>query len=197
MAEGRGSCGIGVFGGTFDPPHIGHLLLACDALESLRLERVTLVPSATQPLKADSPALASAADRLEMVTLATAGDARYAVEGAEIEREGLSYTVDTLELLSSGNPGAELFLLMGEDSLATFECWRSPGRIRELATIGVMSRGEGSVDGARRDGVLDVSTRRVDVSSTEIRARVRGGKSIRGFVPEAVEKFIQSRRLYR
>jgi len=188
---------IGVYGGTFDPPHVGHLLLACDALESLRLERVTFVPSSTQPLKADSPALASAPDRLEMVRLATAGDERYTVEGAEIEREGLSYTVDTLELLSRRSPGAELFLLMGEDSLATFERWRSPERIRELATIGVMSRGKGAVNGARRDGVLDVSTRRIDVSSTEIRARVHSGKSIRGFVPEAVEEFIRSRRLYR
>ena len=188
---------IGVYGGTFDPPHVGHLLLACDALESLRLERVTFVPSSTQPLKADSPALASPPDRLEMVRLATAGDERYTVEGAEIEREGLSYTVDTLELLSRRSSGAELFLLMGEDSLATFERWRSPERIRELATIGVMSRGKGAVNGARRDGVLDVSTRRIDVSSTEIRARVHSGKSIRGFVPEAVEEFIRSRRLYR
>lgn len=188
---------IGVYGGTFDPPHIGHLLLASDATESLKLDTLIFVPSSTQPLKADTPALASPSERLEMIRLATAGDPRYSVESAEIEREGLSFTVDTLELLAGRHPEAELFLLMGEDSLGTFDRWRSPARIRELATIAVMTRGAPADSRQRADGVLGVSTRRIDVSSTEVRERVQRGRSIHGFVPEAVEEFIKSRRLYR
>ncbi len=193
---------IGVFGGTFDPPHVGHLILAADAFEALRLDRLVFVPARAQPLKVDRPAIASAAERLEMVRLAVAGDARYAVDDTEINREGLSFTVDTLEALSARFEGSQFFLLLGEDSLASFDRWRKPDRIRELATLAVMYRprpGGGtktSRPSSKRKGVETLSTRQVDVSSTEIRQRLSDGKSIRGFVPESVEKFIASRRLY-
>jgi nicotinate-nucleotide adenylyltransferase len=190
---------IGVFGGTFDPPHIGHLLVANDAREALELDRLIFVPTGAQPFKIDTPPVASGQDRLEMVRLAVADDANYAVDDAEINRKGLSFTVDTLEHLSERNPAARLFLLMGEDVLAGFEKWRSPARIRELATLVSVSRGEvaGSVVDPATSAVLRVSTRRVDVSSTEIRERRRAGKSIKGFVPESVERFIDVRGLYR
>lgn len=190
----------GVFGGTFDPPHVGHLLLAADARESLNLDRLIFVPAGAQPLKVDTPPIASPQDRLEMVRLAVADDANYSVDDAEISRKGLSFTVDTLEHLSERYGGGQLFLLLGEDSLATFDKWRAPERIRELATIAVMRRGGGPTGAgmsARAPGVLEVSARRVDVSSTEIRARLRAGKSIKGFVPESVERFIDDRGLYR
>jgi nicotinate-nucleotide adenylyltransferase len=189
---------IGVFGGTFDPPHIGHLLVANDAREALELDRLIFVPAGAQPFKVDTPPVASGQDRLEMVRLAVADDANYVVDEAEINRKGLSFTVDTLEHLSERNPAARLFLLMGEDVLAGFEKWRSPTRIRELASLVAVSRGglAGSVDPAT-SAVLRVSTRRVDVSSTEIRERRRAGKSIKGFVPESVERFIDVRGLYR
>jgi nicotinate-nucleotide adenylyltransferase len=189
---------IGVLGGTFDPPHIGHLLLASDAREALGLDRLIFVPTGAQPFKVDSPPRASGQDRLEMVRLATADDAYYSVDDAEINRTGLSYTVDTLEHLSEKNPGAKLFLLLGEDALAGFEQWRSPERIRELATVAVMRR-DGSGKGSKTlpNGVKEVSTRRVDVSATEIRDRLAAGKSIKGFVPESVERFIDARGLYR
>jgi len=193
---------IGVFGGTFDPPHVGHLILAADAFEALRLDKLFFVPARAQPLKVDRPAIASASDRLEMVRLAIAGDARYAVDDTEINREGLSFTVDTLEGLSGRFEGSQLFLLLGEDSLASFDRWRKPERIRELATLAVMYRARpgGGTKTARpslkRKGVETLSTRQVDVSSTEIRQRLSDGKSIRGFVPESVEKFIATRRLY-
>jgi nicotinate-nucleotide adenylyltransferase len=190
---------IGVFGGTFDPPHVGHLLLASDAREALRLDRLIFVPAATQPFKVNTPPIASARDRLEMVRLAVADDANYTIDDTEIDRKGLSFTVDTLEQLSSKNPGAELFLLLGEDTLAGIDGWRNPGRIRELATLAVMRRSgsEGSPVTAIADGLTTVSARRVDVSSTEIRERLRAGKSIKGFVPESVERFIEARGLYR
>ena len=190
---------IGVFGGTFDPPHVGHLLLASDAREALRLDRLIFIPTGAQPFKIDTPPGASPRDRLEMVRLAVADDAYYTVEDTEINRKGLSYTVDTLEHLAGKNLGAQLFLLVGEDALAGFDQWRNPGRIRELATVAAMRRGgpdRQAID-AKTPDVLTVSTRRVDVSSTEIRERLREGKSIKGFVPESVERFIEARGLYR
>jgi len=190
---------IGVFGGTFDPPHVGHLLLASDAREALDLDRLIFVPAATQPFKAHTPPIASARDRLEMVRLAVADDANYTIDDTEIDRKGLSFTVDTLEQLSRKHPGAKLFLLLGEDTLAGIDGWRNPGRIRELATLAVMRRSgsEGPAVTAIAAGVTTVSARRVDVSSTEIRERLRAGKSIKGFVPESVERFIEARGLYR
>jgi len=189
---------IGVFGGTFDPPHVGHLLLAADACDALSLDRLIFVPAGAQPFKFETPAVATPENRLEMVSLAAGDDPRYAVEDTEIRREGLSYTVDTLEEIARNNPRAELFLLIGEDTLSGFSGWKQPQRIRELATLAVMQR-TGSSDSTepRAKGVLAMSTRRVDVSSTEIRKRLADGKSIRGFVPDPVERYIASRGLYR
>ena len=190
---------VGVFGGTFDPPHVGHLLLASDARDALHLDRVVFVPASTQPFKVNTPPVASPRDRLEMVRLAVADDANFTVDDTEIDRKGLSFTVDTLEQLSRKNPGATLFLLLGEDTLAGIDGWRNPERIRELVTLAVMRRSgsERSPVAALTDGVATVSARRVDVSSTEIRERLRAGKSIKGFVPESVEEFIEARGLYR
>jgi nicotinate-nucleotide adenylyltransferase len=189
---------IGVFGGTFDPPHVGHLLLASDAREALSLDRLIFIPAGTQPFKAGAPPVASATDRLEMIRLAVEDDAVYTVDDTEIRRGGLSYTVDTLEHLADRYKGTKLFLLLGEDSLSSFGQWRNPDGIRELATLAVMRRG-GAKEGrtTENEGVTFVSARRVDVSSTEIRERLRAGKSIKGFVPESVERFIEDRGLYR
>ena len=189
---------IGVFGGTFDPPHIGHLILAADASDALRLDRLIFVPAAAQPFKVEMPAVASPGDRLEMVRLAVADDSRYGVEDTEIRREGLSYTVDTLEEIVGKNAGTELFLLIGQDALAGFRGWKKHERILEMATLAVMRRAESPGMGEWRgaDRLVEISTRRVDVSSTEIRERLKSGKSIKGFVPESVERFITARRLY-
>jgi len=173
--------------------------MATDAREALKLDRLIFVPAGAQPFKVDTPPVASALDRLEMVRLAVADDANYVVDDAQINRKGLSFTVDTLEHLSERNPAAQLFLLLGEDVLASFEQWRNPARIRELATLAVVRRtaASGSLVDPIAAGVLTVSARRVDVSSTEIRERRRAGKSIKGFVPESVERFIDVRGLYR
>ncbi len=190
---------IGVFGGTFDPPHVGHLLLAADAREALRLDRLIFIPAGAQPFKVETPPVATGRDRLEMLRLAVADDANYMVDDAEINRKGLSYTVDTLEHLAGQYKGAELFLLLGQDALAGFGQWRNPERIRQLATLAVMKRSgaQGPRVEVAAEGVVTVSTRRVDVSSTEIRERLREEKSIKGFVPEGVERFIEARGLYR
>lgn len=191
---------IGVFGGTFDPPHVGHLLLAADAFEALRLDKLIFVPASIQPFKVETPAVASPTDRLEMVRLAAGDDPRYLVDDAEIGRGGLSYTVETLEDLSRRNRGAEIFLLVGEDALSGFAGWRNRERILELATLAVMHRagtGGSEKKSVVHDGVVTVPARRIDVSSTEIRERVRAGKSIKGFVVEPVERFIRARGLYR
>jgi nicotinate-nucleotide adenylyltransferase len=190
---------IGVLGGTFDPPHVGHLLAAVDAFESLELDRLILVPAATQPLKTSTPAVASAHERLEMVRLAVGDDARFEVSEVEIERGGLSYTVDTLESLTAKPSADELFLILGADTLATFGRWKSPERVRELAQLAVLTRDESEAASSvgAVPGVTRVSTRRIDVSSSEIRRRIGEGRSIRGFVAESVERYISAANLYR
>jgi nicotinate-nucleotide adenylyltransferase len=192
---------IGVFGGTFDPPHVGHLILAADAVDVLRLDKLIFVPARAQPLKVNQPAIANCEQRVEMVRLAVGNESRYAVDDTEIAREGLSFTVDTLETLTVRFKGAELFLLLGEDAFSTFDRWKDPKRVRELATVAVMrrvgSKGSGRSSPTKTKGVETISTRQIDVSSTEIRKRLREGKSVRGFVPESVENFIRDRGLYR
>ena len=190
---------VGVFGGTFDPPHVGHVLTAGDACETLGLDKLIFVPAAGQPFKVNAPAMAPPRDRLEMVRLAIADDPRFEVSDIEIERGGLSYTVETLEALALSKPGAKLFLIIGIDALDSFERWRSPERIRELATIAVLSRRDKSL--AEKEGgdgsVIQVSSRRIDVSSTEIRRRLKEGKPITAFVAESVERYIATANLYR
>jgi nicotinate-nucleotide adenylyltransferase len=196
---------LGVFGGTFDPPHNGHLLAATDAAESLDLDILWFVPNATQPLKGAGHG--TPADRLEMVKLMVRGDARFGVDSLEIERDGLSYTVDTVADFARRFPNARRFLLIGADVTGTFSRWREPQRIRELAEIVVLQRATTPPDEPPQpasadasdglDGATWLQTRRIDVSSTEIRERVRTGKSIRGFVPDAVAEYIAAAGLYR
>lgn len=187
---------IGVFGGTFDPPHAGHVLVAGDACESLGLDTVIWIPVAQQPLK-DAQPLASATDRGKMVELTIEGDPRFTLETVEMERGGLSFTVDTIEALKRKYAGAELVLLVGADSWASFDRWRDPERILELARVALIARA-GEYASAQSGYQPEVVTaRRVDVSSTEIRDRVRRGLPINGFVSEAVRRHIVEAGLYR
>jgi len=196
---------LGLFGGTFDPPHVGHLLAASDAFEALGLDRLVFIPAATQPLKVGRTT-APAEQRLAMLTLLLAGDPRFDLDPIEIQRTGLSYTVDTLHAFAEREPTAERFFLVGADVLASFHKWREPERVAELAQLVILERatdGGGVPDPDRGAGgmpgraPLSLPTRRVDVSSTEIRERVRQGKSIHGFVPDAVAEFIARAGLYR
>ena len=187
---------LALFGGTFDPPHLGHWLVAVDAFEALALDRLVFVPAAQQPLK-QGQVQAPPADRLAMVAAMAAGDPRFAVDPIEIDRAGLSYTVDTLATYRQRPGVSELFFLVGADVLASFDRWREPERVQELATLVVLRRDTDRValPPGLRARVLE--TRRIDISSTEVRARLRARHSIRGFVPEAVEAYLATTGLYR
>lgn len=185
---------LGIFGGTFDPPHVGHLLAASDAFEMLYLDRLFLVPAKEQPFKAGS-VCASPAHRLHMLADLVDGDPRFVVDAMEIERPGLSFTVDTLAVFAERHADAHLCFLIGEDLVSQIADWREPERIAALAEIVVLART--SEPREAPFPMRRISTRRVDVSSTEIRARVREGRSIRGFVPDAVAAYIGAVRLYR
>ena len=189
---------LGIFGGSFDPPHVGHLLAAVDAFEALSLDTLIFVPAAVQPLKT-GVAAAPAHHRLAMVRLLVEADSRFSVDAVEIERAGLSYTVDTLETFAQRFPSAERFFLVGEDAMTAFGSWKAPQRIMRLARVAILRRpGTAGADLSNApDGTISLSTRLIEVSSTEIRERVRDGKSIRGFVPESVAAFIETERLYR
>ncbi|HEV8671378.1 MAG TPA: nicotinate-nucleotide adenylyltransferase [Candidatus Limnocylindria bacterium] len=182
---------VGVFGGTFDPVHVGHLAIALAALESVPLDRVVFVPARRSPLKDRDP-LAGVADRVAMLEAAIAGEPRFALSRVELERDGVSYTVDTLERLRSQG---ELFLILGSDALADLARWRAPDRIRELATILVAARpGAPDVDPLHRARAFDAP--RLDISSRELRARAARGMSLRYLVPDAVWEHIKKRGLY-
>lgn len=182
--------GVGIFGGTFDPVHVGHLAIANDALDELELERVYFVPARRSPLKQDGP-VASAEDRLAMLAAAIAEEPRFRVSPVELDRKGPSFTVDTLEALRG--EGA-LFLILGSDAYADFERWREPGRIRDLATI-VLAARPGAPNAPR--GVRMLDSPLMDISSRELRARAARGRSLRYLVPEAALRYIEEHRLYR
>jgi nicotinate-nucleotide adenylyltransferase len=185
---------LGVLGGTFDPPHVGHLLAASDAFETLALDRLLFIPAAAHPFKGGSVG-AMVAQRLDMLALLVADDPRFGIDTIEIERPGLSYTVDTLADLARRYPDAERFFLIGEDLVDEVATWRAPERLTQLAQIVVLARGDDP--GAATGSFRRLGTRRVDVSSTEIRARARAGLSLHGFVPDAVAAYIRDAGLYR
>jgi nicotinate-nucleotide adenylyltransferase len=187
---------LGVFGGTFDPPHLGHLIVAIDALERLELDRVLLVPAADPPHK-PSGAFATAGQRLARTRAAVAGDPRFEVDDLEIRRGGVSFTVDTLRSLRDRQPDAELYLLIGYDQFRSFATWREPAEIARLARLAVLARSGETVAGSSAYGELGVPVTRIDISSTEIRRRVAAGLSIRYFVPGPVRSIIEEDGLYR
>jgi nicotinate-nucleotide adenylyltransferase len=181
---------LGVLGGTFDPVHNGHLAAARAAAAALRLDRVLLVPAAQPPHKANVHA--SAEQRLAMVEAAVAGDPLLAASRIELDRPGPSYTVDTLRALA---PQGELFFICGADVLAQFTAWHRWQEILRLAKLAVVSRP--GADVASPLPVLWVRGVVLDISSEDIRRRVREGRPIRGLVPEAVEAIIRREGLYR
>jgi nicotinate-nucleotide adenylyltransferase len=185
---------IGIFGGTFDPPHLGHFLAAVDAADGLELDRVIWLPAARQPLKGGDAA--APAHRLAMASLAAALDPRFAVDPMELERGGLSFMVDSLRAFRERHQDAALFLLLGTDAATLLPKWRDPETIRALAEVVVLTRVGGEDEGAPL-GVRTLPTRRVDISATEIRARVKAGRSIRGFVTDGVAAYIAANGLYR
>jgi nicotinate-nucleotide adenylyltransferase len=194
---------IGILGGTFNPPHLGHLICAQEAYLQLGLDRVTLIPARVPPHKPveDEP---GAEHRLELCRLAIQGDERFDVSEVEVARQGPSYTVDTLEKLHSSAPEHELFLIVGGDIAAGLPGWHRPERVLSLATLAVAKRrgtSRAAVDGALRSLPGGERARffrmpRIGISSTMLRDRVRAGLTIRYYVPDPVERYIDEHRLY-
>jgi nicotinate-nucleotide adenylyltransferase len=195
---------VGVLGGTFDPPHLGHLIIAAEFQFALGLDQVLFVPAGRPPHKASNH-VSSDADRLAMVRLAVAGAPGFAVSTIDVDRGGVSYTADLLELLRAEMPSARLVFLMGEDSLRDLPGWHEPDRICRAAEIGVARRPGVDVDleavlaavPVCRGRLRFVSPPEIGISSSDLRRRVRASEPIAYQVPAAVERYIYDHRLYR
>jgi nicotinate-nucleotide adenylyltransferase len=198
---------VGVLGGTFDPPHLGHLAIAEEAREVLRLDRVLFVPAGRPWQKADRR-VTPGAIRLEMVERAIAGNAAFTVDRSEVDRPGPTYTVDTLEALAAREVvDTEPWLILSAEALAGFATWRAPARVLQLARLCVVPRGASAAaaeaaalvaafpEAAGRVVALDEP--RLEISSTALRERVRDGRSIRYLVPDGVLEVITRYALYR
>jgi nicotinate-nucleotide adenylyltransferase len=194
---------FGILGGAFNPPHIGHLVLAQEAASQLELERVLLVPTGEAPHKTIEPEPGPEV-RLEMTRMSTANDAKLEVIDWEVATEGPSYTYLTLERLLEFHPDDEMWLLMGADMAASLESWERPERVVELARIGIAARpGTAITEAEAALGRLGVRERaevvqmpELDVSSTGIRERVASGRPTRYLIPEGVREAIERRGLY-
>jgi nicotinate-nucleotide adenylyltransferase len=194
---------LGLFGGTFDPIHLGHLILAEQCREACGLDRVWLIVAGSPPHKPGGRT--AVGHRLEMARIAVAGHPAFAVSDIEATRPGPHYSVETLESIRRDHPGDELFFLIGADSLADLPSWREPARIAQLATIVVVNRpGLEEVDPARLPDfgpgshpLVWVSIPPVGIASSDLRRRLAEGRSIRYMVPRGVEAYIDAHGLYR
>lgn len=202
---------IGVFGGSFDPVHLGHLIAAECCREQAGLDRVIFMPAAVPPHKQDRR-LSAAADRVEMLRLAVGGHGAFVVSTLEIDRGGVSFTIDTLSVLRETQPADEFFLLLGPDAIVEFPSWREPARILDLATPLVMLRDRiddvaaiaadarlAAVVGPDRLAALVAAAVRlpaIGIRASDLRAAVAAGRSIRFRTPRAVEAYIAAHRLY-
>ena len=198
---------IGVFGGTFDPVHVGHLIVAEQCREQARLDQVLFIPAARPPHKQDRP-LTPFPRRVEMLQLATAGHAAFHVDELEKNRPGYSYTADTLDELHQRNPEADLWLIIGSDCLPDIPGWHEPTQIIAAAGLLVVPRAGSSIwsaaelrstlrltsEVALRYRVVEMPP--IDISSRDVRRRVEAGRTIRYLVPRAVECYIQAHALY-
>jgi nicotinate-nucleotide adenylyltransferase len=196
---------LGIYGGTFDPVHYAHLLAAERCREQCRLDELWFIPAAVPPHK-PARSISPGEARAEMLEVAIAGHPHFKVDRRDLERAGLSYTVDTLAEIRAEDPMRELFLLLGADSVADFGTWREPERILGLATLMAVNRGRERADmrgfeerfgAAAREGVLQVEMPAVDLAATDLRERVRDGRSIRYMTPRGVEAYIVQHGLYR
>jgi nicotinate-nucleotide adenylyltransferase len=194
---------IGILGGTFNPPHLGHLVCGQEAYRELELDRVMLIPARIPPHKSveEEP---GAEHRLELCRLAVRDDDRFEVSALELERDGPSYTVDSLQMLTAHAPNTDFFLIVGGDIAAGLPEWREPERVLELATLAVAKRRgtargtvERSLDSLRGgERARFFAMPRIGISSTMIRRRVRAGQPIRYFVPDRVADHIRRHDLY-
>ena len=192
---------LGLFGGTFDPPHNGHVAVAKDVADALNLNRLLWIPAGEPPHKAQQD-VTPASLRLEMVLAATAEDARFEVSDVETAREGPSYTVDTLGEVRRKFPHATLYFIVGADEYDALATWRAPEQVLELTRLAVMDRGEARAadnmpDVAGADAAEFVAVERIDISSTRVRAHIAAGLDVADLVPPGVATIIERAGLYR
>jgi nicotinate-nucleotide adenylyltransferase len=190
---------LGILGGTFDPIHMGHLVLAEQVREKFQLERIIFIPSASPPHKTEQE-LSPADDRFEMTKLALEGNPYFFVSDIELKREGLSYTVETLRELKELYKDSEIYFLTGSDVLNEITTWKDPEEIYKLAKIVIGVRpGFDKFDPenhfAKKSIIINITG--IDISSTQIREKVRKGESIKYLVPSKVEEYIRKRNLYK
>jgi len=184
---------VGILGGTFNPPHTGHLILAECARDLLKLDKVIFIPCNIPPHKSGNKLL-KARIRLQMLRLAVKGYKPFKVSDAEIKRGGVSYTVDTLRGFKRINPRDKLFFIIGSDLFKDFQRWKQPQEIEKLAKIAVVMRTDIK---SKRRGFIFFKMPRMDISSSFIRKRLKERRSIRYLVPREVELYIERHRLYR
>lgn len=190
---------IGIFGGTFDPPHIGHLIIAEQARTQLKLDRVLFIPAYRPPHKRGR-ASAAPLHRLKMVRLAVRGNNRFAVSDMELRRKGISYTIDTVQEIRRRNPEAKIFLILGSDNLVEFHTWKSYRELVALTNLVIYPRGQyrgQRPSRLRKARIHFLRGMLLDISSSALRQLVRTKNSIRYLVPAEVERYIVSRKLYR
>ncbi|HKB34787.1 MAG TPA: nicotinate-nucleotide adenylyltransferase [Candidatus Dormibacteraeota bacterium] len=193
---------LGIFGGTFDPIHIGHIAAAGAAMECAHLDRVIFIPSAQPPHRA--AATAPAEDRLAMTNLAMQREPRFEVSDVEVTRGGRSYTADTLAELAREHPSDELFLILGWDAARLFRTWHEPDRVSKLSSVVIVDRpGLGQVNASELAGlgldparVVRCHTATPDVSASALRRAIAAGRPVTGQLPPAVERYIAEHRLY-
>jgi nicotinate-nucleotide adenylyltransferase len=182
---------IGLYGGSFDPVHNGHLILARDAVERLELDRVIFLPASISPHKLDRPP-ASPEARTQMLAAAIAEEPNFEMDDCEIQREGPSFTIDTVQLYRERYPGAKLYYFIGDDNLPELDTWKDISNLRDLVQFVVLSRA-----GMPFLSEFPTITRHIEISSTEIRNRIARGLSVRYMVPKPSCDLITTLRLYR
>jgi nicotinate-nucleotide adenylyltransferase len=189
---------IGLFGGTFDPPHLAHVALARSALQALSLDEVRWIP-AGQPWQ-KSTLVSPAADRAAMVALAIAGESRFVLDDCELRRQGPSYTLDTVSALRAAHPDATWVLLIGQDQYAGLHTWRGWQELLQMVVLAVANRPGAAIQAhpdVTRFGHRMVPLEMLDVAATDIRGRVERGEPIDHLVPPEVARYIERHRLYR
>ena len=182
---------LGLYGGSFDPVHHGHLILAREAMESLGLDGVVFVPTGVSPHKLDRPP-APAEVRCRMLAAAIDGEPGFSWDGCEVRRGGPSFAIDTVAEISGRNPGAEIYYFIGEDNVPALHTWKEIERLRKMVTFVVFERG-----GAPSDHGFPVISRRIDISSTDIRNRIATGKRFSYLLPETACAILSQHGLYR
>ncbi len=193
LRDGR----IGLFGGTFDPIHLGHLILAERAFEKLKLDQLIFIPAKISPYKTNLPPAASEADRVAMIELAIAGRNGWSVDTRELFRAGPSFTIDTVKELQQEHPEATFIFLIGEDQLAGFPGWKESEELQRLVSFVVLSRN--SITGPiLRNSMADpiLLDRCIDISSTEIRERLAKNKNVDYLLPSSIHDYIKTKKLY-